>query len=132
MGSFPTTLSSPKCLRVKKARQRYTLQNDVEQIAEDFRQEQFKWLYSNCLTKSIRFVRRCNKERIPAKLVLGLDLKQFTMPLVKQRFYVPALHFWGEAAGKRIEVARPLRTEPELGIKSKKIHIMQLRIWWRR
>ncbi len=76
------------------------------QIAEKLRREPYRLFTNNCLTKSARFKRECERQGIPARAVACIGL-------ARARFFghwitIPALHGWGEVEGKRIETSRPL------------------------
>ncbi|RLC94430.1 MAG: hypothetical protein DRI39_02890 [Chloroflexi bacterium] len=89
----------------------------AEQIAEHLRQEPYRLLINDCLTKSIRFRRECRKLGIDARLVFCAGLVPARIPILGRRITVLVLHAWGEVAGERMEVSRPLGAEGILGIR---------------
>lgn len=48
----------------------------VEEIAEGLRQEAYHPLFNNCLTKSLRFAKKCKRLDIEAGVVLTLSKGQ--------------------------------------------------------
>jgi hypothetical protein len=89
----------------------------AEEIAERLRQEPYRLVINDCLTKSIRFRRECRKLGIDARLVFCAGLVPARMPLLQRRITVFVLHAWGEVDGERMEVSRPLGAEGILGIR---------------
>ncbi len=78
----------------------------ADEIAEGLRQEPYRLLTNDCITKSIRLKRQCKREGIAAKVVVCVGLSRarwFGRWLV-----IPVIHGWGEVEGKRIETSRPL------------------------
>lgn len=81
----------------------------AEEIAEKLRQEPYHLFRNNCLTKSRRFVRKCKKRNIKAKLVwCALGLVKAKLPMIGFRTIPYFIHFWGEVESKRFETSRPL------------------------
>lgn len=93
----------------------------AEEIAEELRQEPYSLLLpkpNNCLTKSIRFIRECQRRNIDAQLVWCVfGLVEAKLPLIGSRTVPSIFHFRPEVEGKRFEVSRPLEATGHFDIK---------------
>ncbi|MFH1169137.1 MAG: hypothetical protein V1691_00445 [Chloroflexota bacterium] len=84
------------------------------QIAERLRQEPYRLLNNDCLTKSARFKRACRELGIPARAVACIGLARAR--LFGRWLTLPVIHGWGEVDGQRIETSRPLGSSGLWGI----------------
>ena len=90
---------------------------NVDETAEKLRQEPYHLFRNDCLTKSIRLVRKCKKHNIKAKLVwCALGLKRIKLPILGKVTAPVFIHFWVEVDGRRIETSRPLGSAGFLGV----------------
>ncbi len=89
----------------------------VEEVADSIRSEPFHWLWNNCLIKSFRFKKKCSQRGIKARVVVSFGytrvIRHIRLPaapseLRQAGLTIPIIHAWGEVAGRRIEVSRPL------------------------
>jgi hypothetical protein len=86
----------------------------AEEIANRLRQEPHSLFRNDCITKSMRFKRKCRAVGIQASVVVCMGLaraKWFGHWLV-----IPVIHGWAEAGGKRLETSRPLGSSGTWGI----------------
>jgi hypothetical protein len=86
----------------------------ADEIAEKLRQEPYRLLNNDCITKSVRLKRQCRALGIPVRVVVCIGL-------ARARWFgrwltIPVLHGWGEVEGKRIETSRPLGSSGIWGI----------------
>lgn len=83
-------------------------------MAEEIRQEPYKLLANDCITKSARVKRKCRKLGIKIKVVVCIGkspAKWFGKWMI-----IPVIHGWVEYQGKRIETSRPLGASGIWGI----------------
>jgi hypothetical protein len=78
----------------------------AERVAEMLRQEPYRFLTNNCLTKSMRFKRICRAKGIFARIAVCIGAADAV--LFGRRLTIPVVHGWGVVESKRIEVSRPL------------------------
>ncbi|OGO31308.1 MAG: hypothetical protein A2Z29_08910 [Chloroflexi bacterium RBG_16_56_11] len=83
-------------------------------IAGRLRQEPYRLLNNDCITKSVRLKRECRALGIPVKVVVCIGL-------ARARWFgrwltIPVIHGWGEVGGHRIETSRPLGSSGIWGI----------------
>jgi hypothetical protein len=86
----------------------------AEEIAWKLRQEPYRLLSNDCITKSVRLKKQCRALSIPVKVVICIGLARarwFGHSLI-----IPVVHGWGEVEGKRIETSRPLGSSGIWGI----------------
>jgi hypothetical protein len=86
----------------------------AESIAERLRQEPYRLLNNDCITKSLRLKKECRAMGIPARVVVCLGL-------ARARWFgrwltIPVIHGWGEVEGRRMETSRPLGSSGIWGI----------------
>ncbi len=86
----------------------------VEAFAEKLRQEPYHLIGNDCVIKSWRLKRECQKRGIPARVVVCLGLSR--AHLFGRWRTVPVFHGWAEVAGKRVETSRPLGSAGIWGI----------------
>lgn len=91
-----------------------SLPEAIQQIAERLRQEPYHLLWNDCLTKSVRFRRACRRRGIATRMVVCLGLVRAKVGPCW--LTVPVIHGWGEVAGERVEVSRPLGAAGDFGI----------------
>jgi hypothetical protein len=77
-------------------------------IAEQLRQEPYKLLSNDCITKSRRLQKECRKLGIPCKVVVCIGIARAKW--LGRWLTIPVIHGWGEIEGKRVETSRPLGT----------------------
>lgn len=85
----------------------------MDTIAERLRREPFQMFWNNCLRKSFKFKRDCDRIGVSARVVLALVLVpcKWGLPLP----YIVWFHAWAEVNGQRIELARPLSEKNTAG-----------------
>ena len=81
----------------------------ADELAEKLRQEPYRTLTNDCITKSVRLKRQGKALGIPVKVVVCIGL-------ARARWFgywltIPVIHGWGEVEGQRIETSRPLGSE---------------------
>ena len=86
----------------------------AEEIAEKLRQELYRLLTNDCIIKAFRLKRRCRELGIPVRVVICIGRSR--AKLFGRWLTIPVIHSWGEVAGKRIEVSRPLGAAGMWGI----------------
>ena len=86
----------------------------ADSIAEKLRQEPYRLLDNDCITKSCRLKKECRAVGIPARVVVCIGL-------ARARWFgrwltIPVIHGWGEVEGRRVETSRPLGSSGIWGI----------------
>lgn len=86
----------------------------VEAIAERLRREPYHLLKNDCIIKSQRLKRECQRLGVPARVVLCIGLVQARV--FGRWVTMPVVHAWAEVAGKRVETSRPIGSTGVWGI----------------
>jgi hypothetical protein len=90
------------------------LAGQVEQMAENLRQEPYRLFRNDCIGKSRRLKKACLDIGIQARLVVCIGYSR--AKLFGKSIIVPVIHGWGEINGQRIETSRPLGHSGFIGI----------------
>jgi hypothetical protein len=86
----------------------------VEEIAERLRREPYHLLKNDCIIKSQRLKRECQRLGVPARVVVCIGLAPARV--FGRWVTMPVVHAWTEVAGKRVEISRPIGSAGVWGI----------------